>query len=149
MKWTAPPDRREITLVLFSLTVFILSYNLDISLRLLGLDPSTQRAIFNTLGLGELTVIEKDGRKPLAWRDSLENTISGDWRWDEKHVAGSGAERSQEKGIGRYGAQWLGRSETGEVSGEVFGEKSVNDGIVHWDMIPRSTVLQHTPGTSV
>jgi hypothetical protein len=146
MTWTAPPDRREITLILFTVSVFIFSYNLDISLRLLGLDPSTQGAVFSKLGLGGTTAIDKDGRKPLGWRDSLENTVFGDWAWDEGHVAGSGAERSQEKGTGRYGAQWLGRSETGDVSGDIFGRTSVHDVLDRWDSVPMTKVVKHTPG---
>jgi hypothetical protein len=136
MKWTAPPDRREITLVLFTLTVFILSYNLDSSLQLLGLSK---------LGLGGAIGIDKDGRKPPRWRDSLEDTVFGEWAWDEGHVAGNGAERSQEKGTGRYGAQWIGRSETGDVSGAIFGETSANDVLDWWDAVPRTQLVKHTP----
>ena len=35
-----PPTRREVTLILFSLTVFILSYNLEASLQLVGVKPA-------------------------------------------------------------------------------------------------------------
>ena len=37
--WSAPPTRREFTLVLFSLTIFVLSYNLEASLGLVGVHP--------------------------------------------------------------------------------------------------------------
>lgn len=37
--WTAPPTRREITLLLFSLTIFVLSYNLEASLAIVGVHP--------------------------------------------------------------------------------------------------------------
>ena len=37
--WTAPPTRREVTLLLFSLTIFVLSYNLETSLGLVGVHP--------------------------------------------------------------------------------------------------------------
>lgn len=38
--WLYPPTRREVTLILFSLTVFILSYNLEASLQLVGVKPA-------------------------------------------------------------------------------------------------------------
>jgi hypothetical protein len=31
---------------------------------------------------------ERDGRRPTAWRDELENIIAGDWVWEEDEIAG-------------------------------------------------------------
>ena len=31
---------------------------------------------------------ERDGRRPQAWRDNLENIIGGDWVWEEGEIAG-------------------------------------------------------------
>lgn len=31
---------------------------------------------------------ERDGRRPQAWRDKLEDIIAGDWLWDENETAG-------------------------------------------------------------
>ena len=38
--WTSPPTRREFTLLAFSLVIFVLSYNLETSLRLAGVSPA-------------------------------------------------------------------------------------------------------------
>lgn len=150
MRWTSPPTRREVTLVLFSVTVFIVSYNLDTSFRILGLDPlATQGAVLNKLGLGGASVLDKDGRRPLGWRDKLEDEIFGDWAWDEGHVAGDGAERSQSKGKGPYGALWAGRSESETLSSRSFGETTADDVIDWWgDKMPVTGLVKHVPGAS-
>jgi hypothetical protein len=149
MRWTAPPTRREITLVLFSLTIFILSYNLDTSLHFLGLDPVyKQGSYLSRFGLASTSAIASDGRKPLGWQDKLEREVFGDWRWDEGHVAGDGKERSQKKkGTGRYGALWIGRAETGVVDGDVFGNDKAHD-VVNWwgNDVPKATLIEHVPG---
>ncbi|KAF9009998.1 hypothetical protein BDQ17DRAFT_1397480 [Cyathus striatus] len=141
MKWTAPPDRREITLILFSLTIFVFAYNLESTLQLLGVDPDASRTVlFNRIILGNTKVLGKDGRKPPAWRDPLERLIWGDWAWDEGHVAGDGAERTQTKG-----GQGI------HVAGEPFGERgSVNQGIRNWnENFPVTKVVKHAKGFSV
>jgi len=150
MRWASPPNRREITLLLFSLTIFILAFNLDTSLRVLGLDPGeTQDAVLSRLPGLSTSDIATDGRKPTRWRDKLELEIFGEWGWDEGHVAGDGSERAQRKGEGRYGAQWVGRAETGVVTGDVFGHDSIKQ-VVHWwgNDVPQARIIKHIPGTS-
>lgn len=153
MRWTAPPDKRELTLILFSLTIFTLSYNLDQSFRFLGLDPAAPGSLRSRLGLGGGVghkTIDKDGRKPPGWRDALETEIYGEWAWDVGHVAGDGAERSQAKDTGRHGALWLGRRETGEVAGKVFGHTTVDEGIKWWNEdVPQTTLVKHAPGARI
>lgn len=148
MRWTAPPDRREIALVLFSLSVFLISYNLDNSIRLLGLDPETTHGVLlSTLGFGGPKVIGNDGRRPPGYRDALEQEIFGAWRWDKGEVAGDGAERAQPEVQGTYDALWIGREKTGVLGGKIYGETTVNDGFRRWqEDIPRSTLLRHVPG---
>jgi hypothetical protein len=150
MRWTAPLERRELMLVLFSLAVFSFSYNIDNSIRLLGLDPEAAHGVVSsTLGFGNSKLIGKDGRKPAGWRDALEAEIFGPWGWDEGHVAGDGAERSQLKDTGKYGALWAGQKETGDVRNKFLGESTVNEGFLKWgDDIPQSKVVRHTAGAS-
>lgn len=31
---------------------------------------------------------ERDGRRPQGWRDELENTIAGEWVWEQGEIAG-------------------------------------------------------------
>lgn len=142
MRWLAPPDRREISLLIFSLTIFTLSYNIEGSIRLLGLDPFS---VSSRLGLGRSKVIGQDGRRPPGWRDDLETKIFGDWGWDERSVAGDGEERRQAKGVGEHGAQWIDRRELGDVS--QFGKTKVNEAFLRWgDEVPRTKLLKHVPG---
>jgi len=150
MRWTAPPDKREIVLVFLSLTVYFLAYNVDASLEILGIDPSVARgAVFSRLGLGS-RVIGKDGRKPPGWRDSLEAEIFGDWPWDEGHVAGNGDERSQLKGTGRHGATWTRQGRRDDVRGSVHGslrEPTVSNALQRWGRdLPQTEVIKHVSG---
>ena len=116
MRWLAPPDRREITLIIFSICTYFLAYNFETSLRLFGIDPvASQGAFFRKIGLGKTKLIGNDGRKPPGWRDALETEIFGDWRWDENHIAGDGEERSQSSGNGRHGATWIGSKAAGDL----------------------------------
>lgn len=148
MRWLAPPDRREITLILFSICTYFLAYNFETSLRLFGIDPvASQGAFFRKIGLGKTKLIGNDGRKPPGWRDALETEIFGDWRWDENHIAGDGEERSQSSGNGRHGATWIGSQAAGDLLGEVFGNITVDQALQVWgEDIPQTMVVKHVPG---
>lgn len=56
--WMAPPTRRELTLLLFSLTVFMFSYNLETSLGLVGVHPQK-------LSVSYLSTIGESVRPPV------------------------------------------------------------------------------------
>lgn len=66
MPWSAPPTRRELSLVLFSLTTFVLFYNLESSFTSSG--ETSNKA-------GDSTSVN--------WDD----VIYGNWTWEEKQVA--------------------------------------------------------------
>ncbi|KAI0701364.1 hypothetical protein BC835DRAFT_1323799 [Cytidiella melzeri] len=85
--WLSPPTRREATLVIFSLTVFVLSYNLETSLRLVGVSPTKISSSYLGAVLKD-PGFEYDGRRPQAWRDDLENIIAGEWVWEDGEIAG-------------------------------------------------------------
>ncbi len=148
MGWLSPPDRRETSLLFFCLVVYILAYNLETSLQLLGVDSvATSGAVLSSIGLGKTRTIDRDGRKPKGWRDKLELDIFGDWGWDQGHVAGNGDERTQKPGTGPHGATWVSKAEAGELSGKLFGEVSVDQAIQRWqDNVPSTKVLKHTAG---
>lgn len=125
-KWTAPPTRREVTLVLFALAVFIVAFNLNASLQVVGLQPT---ASLKKFGLGSDPGLDVDGRRPPAFRDDLENLIVGDWKWEDGHVAG--VESKQSKPPSK---QWLQGS-------AVFEE------FTKWgDERPASKLITHVPG---
>lgn len=149
MGWITLPDRRELTLILFSLTVYLISYNLDSSLSLLGLNPSaTQGAVLTRLGLGETKYIDSDGRKPEGWRDALEKQAYGDWGWDSDHVAGDGSERSQTKGTGRHGAMWMSKRMPGSTTSSFLGPSTIDQALLWWnDDLPITKLVKHAPGT--
>ena len=136
MRWLAPPEKREISLVLICLTVYFLAYNLEMSMEFLGIDPvTTHRVVFGGVGLH--TLIGKDGRKPPGWRDQLEMDVYGDWEWNEGHTA---SDSSQPKITGNYSATWRWKDER-------YGEVTVNDALQRWgENIPQTQLLKHVPG---
>jgi len=151
MRWTAPPDKREIVLILLSLTAYFLAYNADTSLEILGIDPTVAKgAVFSRLGLTN-RVIGKDGRKPPGWRDSLETEIFGDWPWDDGHVAGDENERSQIIGASRHGATWTRQETTNDVREAIqssFREPTVSDALQRWGQdLPQTEIVKHVSGT--
>ncbi|XP_006463383.1 hypothetical protein AGABI2DRAFT_208124 [Agaricus bisporus var. bisporus H97] len=151
MGWLSPPDRREFTLILFCLVLYILAYNLETSLQLLGVDSvATSGAVFSRLGLGKTRAIGSDGRKPVGWRDDLELDIYGDWQWDEGHIAGNGEERTQGVDAGRHGAMWISRKDAGEVLSKAFGEVPVDEALQRWGTdVPQTKVQKHVPGYTI
>ena len=144
MRWAL--DRREITLLLFSLSIFILSYNLAASLHWSDIEP-----LFGLLHLPRLfstSRISSDGRKPSQWRDKLELEIFGDWAWDKDHVAGDGSERSRSKGESKYGAMWLPR-DTGVLAREISGQESAHGAVRWWGKdVPKAHIVKHVPGAA-
>ncbi|KAJ7269861.1 hypothetical protein C8J57DRAFT_1323746 [Mycena rebaudengoi] len=149
MRWTAPPSRREVSLLIFSLTVFTLAYNIDSSIRLVGL--VRQNSVLKRLGLGgQSAAIGRDGRRVPGARDSLEGLIYGDWAWDPDQVAGDGLERHQGKGIGRHGAMWIGKRSAGPVTGKSFGYATVDEAFWRWgEDVPRTKLVKHVPGYTI
>ena len=95
--WTSPPTRREISLVLFAFTIFVLTYDLETSLRIVGVSPklsplpnlpSSLSPSLSSLGFGSNDPgLDPDGRRPIEWRDDLERVIVGDWEWNEGEIA--------------------------------------------------------------
>jgi hypothetical protein len=127
--WTAPLTRREIILTLVSLTVFVISFNLDASLRVIGLQPASSLQKF---GLGSDPGFDRDGRRPEAFRDGLENLIFGDWDWEEGQVAGV-----ESKKLNADVSLW-------SVQGPVVQNEFVNWG----DEWPASQLVEHALGVS-
>ena len=153
--WTSPPTRRELTLLLFCVTVFVIAYNASTSLRLIGFNFSSRPAPIGT-----------DGRRPEGYRDRLENEIFGEWDWDPGHIAAVKEAESARvmhgktydnpdayiRGEGLTGEQtmWLqGVGEGRYGQGEGLGSTSVNDELVRWgENVPLTELKQHVPGAS-
>ncbi|KAI0052163.1 hypothetical protein FA95DRAFT_1553853 [Auriscalpium vulgare] len=154
-QWTAPPTRRELTLLLFCVTVFIIAYNANTSLRLLGIDSVLPFASQGSIG--------PDGRRIEGYRDNLEDEIFGDWDWEEGHIAGvktaeasrvfdkKGDKYLHGEGVSGRQAMWLqGVGEGLYGQGEGLGTTSVNDESVRWDEhVPRTTLVRHIPGFTI
>ncbi|EPQ52405.1 hypothetical protein GLOTRDRAFT_132253 [Gloeophyllum trabeum ATCC 11539] len=164
MGWTAPPTRREVSLLLFCLTAFILGYNLEVSLSTVGLDAPTRATFSKKIGVGGDPGLERDGRKPRAWRDRLEREVVGDWEWDEGEVLHTWGE-DKEGSWERYGynfsdlrdsditwrkaASMLGAQRgLGEV--QLLGPINVDEGRTHWGSdVPMSRIVSHVPGFTI
>ncbi|KAH9852238.1 hypothetical protein C2E23DRAFT_885752 [Lenzites betulinus] len=158
--WTAPPTRREITLLLFSLTIFVLSYNLEVSLGIVGVHPQKLTASYlSSLGLGSKDPgFDADGRRPKEWRDELENIIAGDWEWREGEVSGVARGSSSSSGSGRTGMTYnfgglkrASRSSQLEDRGVSLDVGvTVKDQFVKWGKdVPETSVVAHAPGYTV
>ena len=143
MRWTMPPERREIALVFLSLAAYFFAYNLES----LGIDTAaTKGTVFRHIGLGTTKDIGADGRKPPGWRDKLEDEIFGQWPWDQGYVVGHLREGGQPVGTGRHGASWIWRQKQEPLSEESFTD-SVNNALERWgDDIPQTKVVKHAPG---
>ncbi|KAI0346445.1 hypothetical protein BDW22DRAFT_1322917 [Trametopsis cervina] len=164
--WLAPPSRREVTLLIFSLTVFVLSYNLETSLRLVGVNPSKLSSSY--LGAYCLYMcavlkdpgFERDGRRPQAWRDDLENIIAGDWVWEEGEIAGVnrgqvgvdiGAGTTQ-RTIYNVGKKYKASRSAGRRDPGIGLEEgtTIDDQHLHLDgEIPETSTVAHIPGYTI
>lgn len=154
MRWNAPPERREIGFILLCFLAYFFAYNIEVTLQVLGIDAAATKAkgaVLSRLGVGN-AVIGEDGLRPAGWRDKLELEVFGDWEWTPGHVAGDGLERSQSKGSGRHGAQWLAQKDVPEIAGiqKPFGDSTVNDALQHWGGdLPQTRVVNHASGVSI
>ncbi|KZT03789.1 uncharacterized protein LAESUDRAFT_659053 [Laetiporus sulphureus 93-53] len=153
--WLYPPTRREFTLLLFSLIVFVLSYNLETSLQIIGVNPAKlSSGYLSTIGLGTKDPgFEPDGRRPKEWRDELENLIFGEWEWEEDQVAGV------ERGLAgiAVGTAAVYNVETRRKASRSTGKDDkgvgLNEGVtvkeqlLRWEEeIPVARALAHVPG---
>ncbi|KAI0064387.1 hypothetical protein BV25DRAFT_1898814 [Artomyces pyxidatus] len=159
-QWTSPPTRRELSLLLFCVTIFIIAYNADASLRLVGLDASVLP--FSSY---KPAPIGPDGRRLAPYRDKLEAEIFGEWDWEEGRVAGAKTAEAARlmgkkgkgdvyvhgEGVTGREAMWLqgvGEGKYGLEEG--MGTTNVNDDFVRWgEDVPRTTLVQHIPGFTI
>ncbi|KZT63320.1 hypothetical protein DAEQUDRAFT_815723 [Daedalea quercina L-15889] len=156
--WLYPPTRREITLVLFSLTVFILSYNLEASLQLVGVRPAKLSGSYlSAIGLGgQDPGYDRDGRRPKEWRDELENMIAGEWEWEEGKAAGVATTSS----VGPVGTAAIYNADasksptfgTGREDRGIGLTKGVSprEQLVRWETkVPVAHAIAHVPGYTI
>ena len=131
-RWTAPPTRREFTLLLSAFTIFIISYNLNTSLHVIGLTPG---ASLKKLGLGSDPGFDADGRRPESFRDDMEDLIFGDWDWVEGQVAGSPSKFQEAKAAAQRERSFH------------YIPPSANSQQVEWaSKHPNSVLIKHIPG---
>ncbi|KAI0716715.1 hypothetical protein C8Q76DRAFT_616255 [Earliella scabrosa] len=158
--WTAPPTRREVTLILFSLTIFVLSYNLETSLNLVGVRPQRlQSTYLSSIGLGTRDPgFDADGRRPKEWRDELEDLIVGEWEWHRGDVSGPGRGHAASSGSGAAamiynfgpGERRRRNPERGNSGVGLDTGVTVKDQFVKWGKdVPQTKVVAHTPGFTI
>ncbi|KAI0032876.1 hypothetical protein K488DRAFT_48953 [Vararia minispora EC-137] len=160
--WTAPPTRRELLLLVFSLTVFVCAYNADVTLAAFGFGPAS----LSPFARARPPAIGPDGRKPAPYRDALEDQIVGTWDWEPGHVAGVNEAEALRtikgvveegdvyiRGEGRAGQQALWLQGVGQgryASDPRLGSTTINDEFIRWgDHVPRTKILFHIPGFTI
>ncbi|KAG2343079.1 hypothetical protein BDR05DRAFT_963493 [Suillus weaverae] len=125
-------SRREITLVLFSVMIFLVFYNFDVT--------SDFFANPNLPGISSNPTT--DG--------GLDMDIYGDWVSDERHIS-SVHKQQEEKEDASEGDIWLKTDRVPEAQKQViFGNIGVNDGFMHWGKdIPETRIVKHVAGFSI
>ncbi|KAG8216748.1 hypothetical protein J3R82DRAFT_6963 [Butyriboletus roseoflavus] len=124
MPWYSPPSRRELSLVFFSLTIFVLFYNLENSFT-------------NDALSGRWTASQANNKSANSnsENEDWDDVIYGNWTWQEGQVA----ENAQKLALNKTFPPLL--------PPQIFGTVGVNDGILNWDNgVPTTTVLKHVPG---
>ncbi|KAG1833257.1 hypothetical protein DFJ58DRAFT_228111 [Suillus subalutaceus] len=124
-------SRREITLVLFSVMIFLVFYNFD----------ATSDFFANPNLPGIFSNPTADG--------GLDMDIYGDWVSDERRI--SSVHKQQEKGDTSEGDIWLKTDRIPEAQKQViFGNIGVNDGFMHWGTdMPETRIVKHVAGFSI
>lgn len=122
-------SRREITLVLCSVMIFLVFYNFDTTSNLLA-NPNLP---------GKSSNPTADG--------GLDMDIYGDWVSDERRIS-SVRKQQEEKEDGSQGNIWLKSDRVPEAQKQViFGDIGVNDGFMHWGKdIPETRIVKHVAG---
>ncbi|KAK7686027.1 hypothetical protein QCA50_010838 [Cerrena zonata] len=166
--WASPPTRREISLVLFAFTIFVLTYNIETSLRAVGVNTKLNAGYLSTLGFGNKDPgLDPDGRRPVEWRDDLEKVIVGDWDWKEGDIAS--VEHAQESlilldlGDAVEASTYIYKAGSGKTASRSATKEAIGvglnkgvtlgGGLVWWgekgNNIPDSRALVHVPGYTV
>ncbi|THH00491.1 hypothetical protein EW026_g2057 [Hermanssonia centrifuga] len=142
--------------------VFVLAYNLETSLHMVGVSPSKLSSSYlSKVGLiNKDPGYERDGRRPQAWRDELENIIAGDWLWEEGEIAG--VERGQigvalSSGSGSKTVYNVGKAKSASRSAAreslgvgVTNGTTAQEQLEHWgDSIPESKAIAHVAGYTI
>lgn len=118
MVWYSPPSRREVSLLLFSLTTFVLFYNLESS--------------FSTDVTSQSSHKVANGTSNEDWDEA----IYGDWAWEEARVAENARKQTKNR-----------TAVAVSFHPQIFGSVGVNDGILDWaEDVPTTKVLKHVPG---
>ncbi|EIN08442.1 hypothetical protein PUNSTDRAFT_144033 [Punctularia strigosozonata HHB-11173 SS5] len=145
--WTAPPSRRELTLLIFSLTLFVLSYNLDSSI---SSSPYILKSLPFSSSSPASIPLDYDGRRPVPFRDDLEKEIVGDWGWRQGEVAeGTGRPPVGEGQEYQKNSTWNGVLR-GDRSPKGLIRTSTNEESVRFDDgFPTTRITYHSPGYTV
>jgi len=122
-------SRREITLVLCSIMIFLVFYNFDTTSNLFA-NPSLPGISSNPTADG-----------------GLDMDIYGDWVSDERRIS-SVHKQQEEKEDGLQRNIWLKSDRVPEAQKQViFGDIGVNDGFMHWGKdIPETRIVKHVAG---
>ncbi|KAE9400511.1 hypothetical protein BT96DRAFT_919370 [Gymnopus androsaceus JB14] len=139
MRWLAPPTRREIAILLFAQRSSRLPTTLNTPLDCRFRRFNYAGVILSRLGYAP-SVILKDGRRPLGWRDQLDDTIIGNHDWNDGEAS---------HWFWPHSAMWIGKKQLNQLWPPT-NEPGVSSGFWRWnDQVPTTTLVKHVPGYTI
>lgn len=125
------PNRREVTLILFSVMIFVLFYNFE--------------ATFDLYSNSKLATAFS---KPSAAGGSIDTDIYGDWVSEDIHVSNSHKQQEEKEENADEDAVWIKSDFVSEAQKQViFGNTNVNDGFTNWGLdVPQTQLVKHVAG---
>ncbi|KAJ8589367.1 hypothetical protein M405DRAFT_738703 [Rhizopogon salebrosus TDB-379] len=128
------PSRREVTLVLFSVMIFVIFYNLESTF-----DFFTGSKLASTFS------------NPLATGGGLDTDIYGDWVSEDIHVASIHKQQEEKEDSAEEDTMWIKSDLISEAQKQIiFGNINVNDGFKTWGSdMPQTQLVKHVAGFSI
>ncbi|EGN92868.1 hypothetical protein SERLA73DRAFT_190456 [Serpula lacrymans var. lacrymans S7.3] len=150
MPWYFFPSRRELTIILFSITTFIFFYNFQSTSELSDTHQSTssQSSFFGGFRFGKDKQPGEVGGDTDPSSKDLEAEIFGDWSWEDDKLSGSEEKQRAKGGPGKHKA--INQTELLAQKQKIFGNVGLSDGYQYWgDDVPRTEVVKHIPGFTI
>jgi hypothetical protein len=125
------PSRREVTLVLFSVMIFVIFYNFESTF-----DFFTNSKLASTFS------------NPLATGGGLDTDIYGDWVSEDIHVASIHKQQEEKEDSAEEDTMWIKSDLISEAKKQIiFGNINVNDGFKTWGSdMPQTQLVKHVAG---
>lgn len=128
MALLSPPNRREVTLVLSAVMIFIVFYNFE-----------------TTFDFANSKLAPSFSNPSEA---GLDTDIYGDWVSEDIHVSSIHKQQEEKEENADEDTMWIKNDLTSEAQKQViFGNINVNDGFMKWDLdVPQTQLVKHVAG---